>query len=198
MVAGSDLAALLPELRACRLCAAELPLGPRPIVQLDARARLLIASQAPGRLAHLSGVSFDDPSGDRLRDWLGIGKAVFYDPSLIAILPTGFCYPGTGRGGDLAPLPACAPRWHRRILAALPELRLTLAIGGYAIRHHLGAAARPSLTQTVRDFRRYLPALLPLPHPSPRNRPWLAKNPWFEAELLPVLREEVGRLIGSN
>lgn len=188
---------LRAEVAACRLCAAQLPLGPRPIVQIGPGARVLIASQAPGRRAHLSGVPFDDRSGDVLRAWLGLDRATFYDPAQIAILPTGFCYPGPGAGGDLPPRPECAPRWHGRVLAAMPDVRLTLLIGRHAHARHLGARAGPTLTATVRAFEAYLPGIFPLPHPSPRNGPWLLANPWFARDVLPALRAEVRRALGA-
>ena len=190
-----SVASLLDEVRACRLCAAHLPEGPRPVLQLDRRARILIAGQAPGRRAHASGVPFDDASGERLRDWMGVSRPVFYDATRIAILPMAFCYPGRGRSGDLPPRPECAATWRTRLLAALPRLELTLVIGQYAQAHHLGASRAATLTGTVRAWRRYGPALLPLPHPSPRNTPWLRGNPWFERELLPRLRARVSSLL---
>jgi uracil-DNA glycosylase len=191
---AAGLRALLAEVRSCRLCAEHLPLGPRPILQLDGRARLLIAGQAPGRRVHASGIPFDDASGDRLRSWLGVSRDVFYDPARVAILPMGFCYPGTGRSGDLPPRPECGATWRARLLDRLPQLELTLAIGQYAHAYHLGAERKLSLTDRVRAWRDFAPALLPLPHPSPRNNLWLAKNPWFERELLPELRARVRAL----
>lgn len=185
------LSALLQEVRACRLCAAHLPHGPRPVLQIDSRARVLIAGQAPGRRVHASGMPFQDASGERLREWMGIAPGVFYDASRIAILPMGFCYPGAGRSGDLPPRPECAETWRERLLTRLPKLELTLAIGQYAHAYHLGAARKASLTETVRTWREYAPALLPLPHPSPRNTPWLRANPWFEQELVPALRKRI-------
>ena len=187
--------ALLHEVRACTLCAKELPLGPRPVLQLDPRARVLIAGQAPGRRVHESGVPFQDASGERLRDWMGVSPEVFYDPAQIAILPMGFCYPGTGRSGDLSPRPECAPAWRERLLAQLRRLELTLVIGQYAQEYHLAAAQGASLTETVRAWRDYWPERLPLPHPSPRNNLWLRKNPWFEKEVLPALRRRVRSLL---
>lgn len=181
---------LLEEVRACRLCAADLPSGPRPVLQWQPEARLLIAGQAPGRRVHASGVPFDDPSGERLRDWLGIDREVFYDPRQVAILPMGFCYPGTGPSGDLPPRPECAQTWRASLLQGLPQLRLRLLIGQYALAWHL-PQAKGSLTQIVRDWQQYGPGLLPLPHPSPRNNRWLKQNPWFAEELLPVLRQRV-------
>lgn len=184
--------ALLARIRACRICEAFLPLGPRPVVQASPTARLLIVSQAPGRKVHETGIPFNDPSGDRLRQWLGVDKACFYDADRIAIVPMGFCFPGTGSSGDLPPRPECAPQWHPRLLPKLPQVRLTLAIGQYAQAGLLGDARGPSLTDTVRDWRNHLArGVLPLPHPSPRNRLWLTRNPWFEAELVPELRRRV-------
>jgi len=164
-------------------------------VQLDPRARVLIAGQAPGRRVHESGVPFQDASGERLREWMGIGPEVFYDASRVAILPMGFCYPGTGRSGDLPPRQECAEAWRRRLLARLPQLELTLVIGQYALDYHLGAAQKPGLTETVRAWREHWPALLPMPHPSPRNNPWLRKNPWFAKDVLPTLRRRLVSLL---
>lgn len=187
---------MLAEVRACRACAALLPLGPRPILQISPRARILIASQAPGRRAHETGVPFVDRAGDTLRDWLGLDRATFYDPEVVAILPLGLCYPGRGRSGDLPPRPECAPRWQRRLRAAVPAVRLTLLLGRHAQAHHLGARCRPTLTETVRAFDAYLPDQFPLPHPSPRNGPWLLRHPWFEQDVLPALRAEVAGALG--
>ncbi len=195
-LAAGELTALRAEVARCRACV-DLPLGPRPIVQIGARARLLLASQAPGRLAHGSGRPFDDPSGERLRAWLGLDWATFYDPDQVAILPTGLCYPGTGKGGDLPPVPACAPRWHGRLLAALPAIRLTVMIGRHALARHRPDAARAGLTAAVRDFARFLPSHFPLPHPSPRNRPWQHRHPWFATDILPALRAEVRRVLSA-
>lgn len=183
-------APLLKELRACTRCAPQLPLGPRPVLQFDPSARILIAGQAPGRKVHESGVPFDDASGHRLRDWLGLSAAQFYDATRVAILPMGFCYPGTGPSGDLAPRPECAAAWRAGLLARLKRLELTLVIGQYAIAYHLPSETG-SLTDIVSRWQRYGPSLVPLPHPSPRNNRWLARNPWFEEELVPVLRQRV-------
>ncbi len=185
------LASLVNEVRRCTLCAEYLPMGPNPILQIDGHARILIAGQAPGRKVHESGVPFADASGDRLRDWLGIDKAKFYDPIAIAILPMAFCYPGRGKSGDLPPRPECAPLWRNRLLEHLPDIRLTLVIGQYAQSWHLGGSAKTTLTETVRAWREYGPGQFPLPHPSPRNNIWLKKNAWFENELLPVLKNRV-------
>jgi uracil-DNA glycosylase len=181
--------------RACRLCADHLPFGPRPVFQIGRDAKILIAGQAPGRRVHESGIPFDDPSGERLRAWMGVDAAVFYDPSKIAILPMGFCYPGTGKSGDLPPRPECAAEWRVRLLKLLPAIELTLVIGQYALDWHLKTAQKESLTQTVQNWKQYWPAQLPLPHPSPRNNIWLKKNPWFEAEILPKLRRKVASLL---
>jgi len=187
---ATRLARLLPELRACTHCEPDLPLGAKPIFQLDRRAPILIASQAPGRIAHAKGRPFDDVSGDRLRHWLGVSRETFYDPACFAILPMGMCFPGTGPSGDLPPSPACAPLWRQRVLDALPHIRLTLAIGQYALAWHLQRKA--SVNECVADWRRGMArGLLPLPHPSPRNQRWLKDRPWFEAEVLPALRQAV-------
>lgn len=188
------LAAETARLRACTLCASHLPRGPRPIFQMDPRARLLITSQAPGTLAHESGTPFNDPSGERLRDWLGIGRDLFYDPTRVAILPTGLCYPGRlPKGGDAPPRPECAPEWHPRIVPLLRNVRLRLLVGGYAVRLVLGRDA--ALEASVRGFARHLPRHFPLPHPSWRTRVWAARNSWFEAEVLPALKREVARAL---
>ena len=189
---------LLGEVRSCTLCAAHLPLGPRPVLQLAAAATILIAGQAPGRKVHASGVPFSDASGDRLRDWLGIDKTVFYDPDRIALLPMGFCYPGTGNSGDLPPRPECAATWRKKLLQHLPRLELTLAIGQYAQHWHLGDAQRATLTETVRAWRDFWPYCLPLPHPSPRNNIWLRRNAWFAREVLPPLRKRVAELLHTG
>ena len=181
---------LLKDVRACTLCSKQLPLGPRPVVQADPRARILIAGQAPGSKVHQTGIPFDDPSGDRLRDWMGINRDTFYDSSRIAILPMGFCYPGKGKSGDLPPVPICADTWRHQLLAAMPSIELTLIIGQYAQRWHL-AASEMNLTETVRAWENYGDRVIPLPHPSPRNNIWLKRNAWFESELLPVLKQRV-------
>ncbi len=188
------LATALREVRACQLCAAHLPLGARPVVQLDARARILIAGQAPGRKVHESGVPFSDASGQRLRQWMGISEAMFYDPAQIAIMPMGFCYPGTGAGGDLPPRSECAETWRARLLALLPRLELTLVIGQYAVAWHLPQAAGTTLTECVADWRSQWPRVVPMPHPSPRNQRWLRNNPWFAAEVLPALQQRIAAL----
>ncbi|MBL8996692.1 MAG: uracil-DNA glycosylase family protein [Gemmatimonadales bacterium] len=192
-----SLGKLVREVRACTLCAEHLPLGPRPVFQLASTSRILIAGQAPGRKVHASGRPFTDASGDRLREWLGVTNEVFYDAARCAILPMGFCYPGTGRSGDLPPRPECAATWRARLLRQLPELRLTLVIGQYAIAYHL-PEARGTLTETVRGWRAHWPTVVPLPHPSPRNNLWLRRNPWFAKELLPQLRERVAEVLAAT
>ena len=190
------LESLLTEIRACRICEAHLPLGPRPVLQASTTSRLLIVSQAPGRKVHDTGIPFNDVSGERLREWLGIDRDTFYDTSRIAIVPMGCCFPGTGRGGDLPPRPECAPTWHPRLLPLLKQVRLTLVIGQYAQAGILGVPRGTRLTDTVQGWRDHLAQdRLPLPHPSPRNRLWLVRNPWFETELLPVLRERVADVL---
>ncbi|MDE2406991.1 MAG: uracil-DNA glycosylase family protein [Xanthomonadaceae bacterium] len=190
---------LLARIRACRICEAHLPLGPRPVLQAAPGARLLIVSQAPGRKVHATGIPFNDPSGDRLRDWLGIDKPTFYDAGQIAIVPMGFCFPGAGKNGDLPPRPECAPQWHPQLLPRLKQVGLTLAIGQYAQAGLLQDARGKILTDTVRDWRKHLRerGILPLPHPSPRNRLWLTRNPWFEADLLPELKRRVAEALGD-
>jgi len=192
----SDLAEVLRAARACDLCAAHLPLGPRPVLRAASGARLLIIGQAPGTRVHESGVPWDDPSGDRLRDWLALDRATFYDESRIAIVPMGFCYPGRdSRGGDAPPRPECAPAWHPSILASLPGVRLTLLVGQYAQKHYLGRRRQKTLSETVRAFADYGPTHVPLPHPSWRNTAWLKRNPWFQVELLPRLRAQVRAIL---
>jgi len=182
---------LLAEIRACQICRVYLPNGPRPIVQFSTQSRILLIGQAPGARVHASGIPWDDASGDTLRQWLGVDKSQFYNPDLFAIMPMGFCYPGSGKSGDLPPRPECAPTWHARILQQMPYIRLTLLIGQYAQNRYLGNRMQGNLTETVRLWPSFLPTYLPLPHPSPRNRIWLKKNDWFEKEVLPELRGRV-------
>jgi len=181
---------LLGEVRACTVCAPFLPLGPRPVVQFSSTARILIIGQAPGTRVHRSGVPWDDDSGHRLRDWTGLSTDDFYDPAKVALMPMGFCYPGKGASGDLPPRPECAPLWHERILAQLPTDRLTLLVGLYAQARYLPGKAL-TLTERVRRFATYGPSVIPLPHPSWRSIGWQTRNPWFESDLLPVLRASV-------
>ena len=189
---------LSAEARLCRICEAHLPLGPRPVFRVSGTSRLLIIGQAPGRLVHETGIPWNDPSGDRLRLWLGIDRATFYDQRRIAIVPMGFCYPGTDKnGGDKPPRPECAPTWQARFLALMPRIELTLLVGSYAQRHYRGPRPPASMTETVKAWREHPDHLLPLPHPSWRNTGWLKRNPWFERDLLPVLRRRVASLIGA-
>ena len=186
---------LLHEARACTVCAAHLPHAPRPVMRVAATARLLVVGQAPGRRVHETGIPWNDPSGQRLRDWLQLAPDAFYDTVRVAILPIGLCYPGTVGGADLPPRPECAPLWHPRLVPQLKHLKLTLLVGGYAQAFYLGARRKRGLTETVRAFREYLPHYLPLPHPSWRNTGWLKRHPWFAQELLPELRLLVHRAL---
>ncbi len=187
---------LVADLRGCAVCASHLPQAPQPIFSVSPHARLALISQAPGVRADRAGKPFADPSGVRLREWMGVSEDEFYDPERLAITPMGFCFPGwDDKGGDLPPRRECAPIWQKRIEAALPNIELSLLVGGYAQKFHLGKAARPTLTETVAAWRDYLPRYLPLPHPSWRNNAWLKKNPWFEAEVLPELRRRVRALM---
>jgi len=179
---------LLVDVRACRICEAHLPHPPRPVLRAAPSARVLIVGQAPGRRVHESGIPWNDPSGELLRQWLEIGREDFYDERRIAIIPAGLCYPGTGEAGDLPPRPECAPHWHPKLRALLPEIRMTLLVGSYAQGYYLGARRKKTLAETVRARAEYLPDLFPLPHPSPRNRLWMKRNPWFERDVLPQLR----------
>ncbi len=194
----ASLASLINEVRACRLCAEHLPLGPRPVFQIHESARILIAGQAPGKKVHETGIPFNDSSGDRLRAWLGISRETFYDPRKIAILPMGFCFPGTGQSGDLPPRPECALAWRAALLSHLQDLQLTLVLGQYAQAYHLpkeGKRKGASLTETVQAWRKNWPDIVPLPHPSPRNNLWLKRNPWFKEELIPALRARVSEVL---
>jgi len=187
---------LMARIRACRVCARHLPHGCRPVLQAHPDARLLIVSQAPGRKVHETGVPFNDKSGDKLREWLDIDKATFYDAHRVAIVPMGFCYPGKGESGDLPPRPECAPLWHPQLMPRLANVRLTLAIGGYAIRGMLGARSKAGMTKACMAWREYLDeGALPLPHPSPRNIAWFQRHPWFEADTLPALKRRVRKLM---
>lgn len=185
---------LLSRVHGCRICEAHLPHGVRPVVQVGSEARVLIAGQAPGRRVHESGVPFDDPSGDRLRDWMGVDRQTFYNPSKVAILPMGFCYPGTGKSGDLPPRKECEPAWREALLAQLPAVELTIVLGQYAQKYHLEDAPK-SVTAAVEGWKRYWPNQVPLPHPSPRNQGWFKRNPWFESDVLPMLRTRIRELL---
>lgn len=180
---------LIKNIRECRLCANHLPFNPRPVLQAHSKSRLLIVGQAPGIRVHTTGIPWNDPSGDRLRYWINLDKKTFYDINQIAIIPIGFCYPGTGPSGDLPPRKECSTQWLPALLAGLPDIQLTLLLGQYAQRHYLGKHVKQSLTATVANFSDYLPHHFPLPHPSPRNNIWLKRNPWFEKLTLPALRK---------
>jgi uracil-DNA glycosylase len=194
---ADELDALLREIRACRLCANALPHGVRPIVQAGQGARLLIIGQAPGSKVHASGMPWDDDSGDRLREWTGLDRETFYDPARVAQMPSGFCYPGKASGGDNPPRPECAPRWHAPLLARLPDVRLTLLVGLHAQKRYLPRSFAPNLTEAVRRFAEAPDGLFPLPHPAWRSRLWMARNPWFEAEVLPVLRQRIADVLSG-
>ncbi|MFO7994848.1 MAG: uracil-DNA glycosylase family protein [Marinobacter sp.] len=186
---------LVAQVRQCRICESQLPLSPRPVIQISRDARILVVGQAPGRRVHETGLPFNDPSGDRLRDWMGIGRDTFYDENQLAILPMGFCYPGTGKSGDLPPRPECAPAWRNLLLERLEQIELTLVIGQYAHAWHLPGGKAP-VTERVRRWREVWPKMLPLPHPSPRNNLWLRRNPWFEEEVVPELQQRVRAILG--
>ncbi len=190
---------LCAEISKCTLCKAHLPDDVYPVIRADERAGILIAGQAPGRVVYETGLPFKDKSGDRLRDWLGVTEQEFYDKSKFAFLPMGLCFPGSltssatgkGKSGDLPPRPECAQTWHQPVLAALPNIKLVITVGQYAIKYHIGKNAKKTLTQTVQSWRDYWPSIIPIPHPSPRNNIWLAKNPWFETDVLPALKQGV-------
>ena len=186
---------LLQQVRSCTICSPSLPLGARPVLQVHPAARILVVGQAPGAKVHRSGIPLDDASGERLREWMGITSAVFYDPTQVAILPVGFCYPGTGKSGDLPPRPECAPQWRKQVLAHMPQIALTLVIGQYAQAWHLPKTGDSSVTKTVERWQEFSPSVFPLPHPSPRNNIWLKRNPWFANNLLPHLRQSVANVL---
>ena len=189
---------LLNKIRACEVCKEYLPLGPRPIVAAHPDSRIVIIGQAPGTKVHQTGIPWDDPSGRQLRKWLDMSDEVFYDPTRVALIPMGFCYPGKGKSGDLPPRPECAPLWHEPLLEKMPKVAFILLIGTYAQNYYLKERTKKNLTETVRAFREYLPNCFPLPHPSPRNRFWLSKNPWFEEEVLPDLKTKVAHYLNTN
>lgn len=190
----NNLYSLLTCIRQCTLCARRLPFKPNPILRAQPTSRLLIVGQAPGIRVHQTGIPWNDPSGDRLRGWLNIDKKIFYDESQIAIIPMGFCYPGTGPSGDLPPRKECAEHWLAALLKALPKIELTLLIGHYAQQHYLKKRCKKTLTATVASFNEYLPDYFPLPHPSPRNNIWLKRNPWFEQIVIPALQTAYNHL----
>jgi len=180
---------LKTEISACRICGNFLPHGPNPVFRANEKSRILLVGQAPGTRVHNTRIPWNDPSGDRLRGWLGLSREEFYNEENISIIPMGFCYPGKGKSGDLPPRAECAPAWHGKLLKFLPNLRLTLLIGQYSQKYYLGKRRKENLTETVRNFKEYLPDFFPLPHPSPRNTFWLQKHPWFETEVVPALKE---------
>ncbi len=193
------IAPLLTAVRSCSICTEHLPLGPRPVFQVHPHARILVVSQAPGRKAHEAGIPFADASGDRLRQWMGVSSATFYDPHRIAIVPMGLCFPGTGKSGDLPPRPECAPAWREKLVKQLTKIELTLVIGQYAQAYYSPVAgfhnAGTTVTKIVQSWSDFWPEVVPLPHPSPRNNIWLRRNPWFEAELLPRLQARVAEVL---
>lgn len=188
---------LLAQVRQCRHCEPGLPLGANPVIQAGSAARLLIIGQAPGTRVHHSSIPWNDPSGDRLRDWLALDKSTFYDPQQVAIMPMGLCYPGRGHSGDLPPRPECAPLWHHRVRSLLPDIEMTLLVGQYAQNYYLADKPK-TLTDTVRQWQRWAPRYLPLPHPSPRNTLWLRRNPWFEADVVGFMRKRVHQLLETR
>lgn len=192
----ADLTALLNFVRACTVCK-DLPLGPKPIIQLSSKAKILIVGQAPGRITHQKGIPFDDPSGVRLRKWLGVSSETFYDADKIAILPMGFCFPGTGRSGDLPPRQECVTTWRKKLLAELTSIEMTLIIGQYAIDWHVNDGRKITLTQRVSEWKLNFPGELVLPHPSPRNNRWLKRNPWFETDVIPELQSRLNTLLNK-
>ncbi|HVD96829.1 MAG TPA: uracil-DNA glycosylase family protein [Cytophagaceae bacterium] len=189
---------LLTKIRACNECASKLEFGVRPVVAAGAESKIIIVGQAPGRIVHETGIPWNDKSGENLRNWMGIDKEIFYDTKKISIIPMGFCYPGKGKSGDLPPRPECAPLWHRQLREEIKNIKLILLVGQYAQNYYLGSEARETLTDTVKDYRYYLPEFFPLPHPSPRNNIWQAKNKWFANEVLPVLKKRVERVLSNQ
>ncbi|MEP0712071.1 uracil-DNA glycosylase family protein [Algoriphagus sp.] len=186
---------VVSEAKACTLCEKFLPLGPRPVFTIHPKSKILIIGQAPGTKVHATGIPWNDASGNELRRWLDVDRETFYDPSLFGIMPMGFCYPGRGKGGDLPPRPECAPTWHRQMRNQMPDVKLTLLIGQYALNYYLGKNRKKTLTETVRNYEEYLPDFIPLVHPSPRNLMWRRRNTWFEEEVVPALRDRVHKLI---
>ena len=189
---------LIAQVKDCTLCVPHLPMGAKPVFQVHPKAKILIAGQAPGRKVHETGIPFNDPSGKRLREWMNIGPEIFYDPEKIAILPMGFCYPGTGKSGDLPPRPECSEKWRNLLLAHMPNIQLTLVIGKYAQHWHLGKNMKSNLTTTVNAWKDYWPDFIPLPHPSPRNNIWLIKNPWFQNKILPALKLKISEILDTS
>lgn len=186
---------LLQKIRQCDICEAHLPLGARPIVEGHINSKIVLVSQAPGSVVHKSGIPWDDAGGKRLREWLGVSNETFYNVENFAIMPMGFCYPGKGKGGDLPPRPECAPQWHQLMWDKLPNVELVILIGMYSQKYYLKDKNNKTLTDMVGNYQKYLPRYFPLPHPSPRNRFWLIKNPWFETEILPILKTRIHKIL---
>lgn len=191
----STFSSLVQEAIHCSICKDLLPHKPKPVLQIDQKAKVLIIGQAPGRKVHESGIPWDDASGNRLRQWMNVTDEQFYESGLIALMPMGFCYPGTGKSGDLPPRPECAPLWHEPFLNAMPNIELTLLLSQYAQKYYLKEKMKTSLTETVRNYKEYLPHYIPLPHPSPRNNIWLKKNPWFEQDVIPLLQKHISKML---
>lgn len=189
---------LVQEVKSCRICVDHLPLGPKPVFSVGEKSKILIVGQAPGTKVHETGIPWNDQSGKELRRWLGVDVETFYNTDIFGIIPMGFCYPGRGKGGDLPPRPECAPKWHAALIELMPQIELTLLIGQYAQAYYLGQKRRKTLTETVMNFEEYLPKHFPLVHPSPRNKAWHKRNPWFEESLLPVLRAKVGEVLETR
>lgn len=189
---------LLEQIRRCTLCKDFLPNDPLPVVNASAKSKILVVGQAPGRLVHESGIPWNDPSGNRLRDWLEVDRDTFYNPDIFALIPMGFCYPGTGKSGDYPPRKECAPQWHDQLLTAMPNIQLTLLIGAYSQKYYLGKYMKKNLTETVRLTHEYHPKYIALPHPSPRNNIWMKKHPWFQKEVLPLLRTSMRTALSNT
>jgi uracil-DNA glycosylase family 4 len=189
---------LLNQIRDCRVCEKQLEFGVNPIIAASSKSKIIIIGQAPGRRVHNTGIPWNDKSGDNLRNWLGIDKAIFYNDNVIALMPMGFCYPGKSKTGDMPPRPECAPLWHNKLLASMPDAKLILLIGQYAQNYYLSDKAKNTLTETVRNFKTYLPNYFPLPHPSPRNNIWQAKNEWFGLKVIPELKKQIQKIIKSE
>jgi uracil-DNA glycosylase len=188
---------LLQQIKKCRACEKYLESGVNPIISASSKSKIVIVGQAPGRIVHNTSIPWNDKSGDNLRSWLGIDKPTFYNADVIALMPMGFCYPGTGKTGDLPPRPECAPLWHTKLLAKMPDVKLILLIGQYAQNYYLGDKTKSTLTESVRNFKSYLPQYFLLPHPSPRNNIWQAKNDWFGSEVLPELKKQIHKILKS-
>lgn len=186
---------LLHEIKKCQVCAEQLALGPNPVVTAGRNSRIVVIGQAPGKIVHETGIPWNDKSGDNLRKWMGVDRETFYDTANFSLMPMGFCYPGRGKSGDLPPRPECAPLWHGQLLEQMAQVKLILLVGNYAQNFYLGKRTKRTLTETVQNFESYLPQYFPLPHPSPRNNIWQAKNPWFREEALPALKEKIRKIL---